>query len=115
MFSNESKFNLHGSDVQHTLRSRKGNEYYHDCIQHAIKHRIFQMVWGCISDQGVGGLHFVQGTVNAQVYIDILEAKLLPTIQGQFTPVQNVIFQDNSAPCHRVKLVSNNFKTFILP
>ena len=35
------------------------------------------MVWGCISDQGVGGLHFMQGTVNAQVYVGILEEKLL--------------------------------------
>ena len=61
------------------------------------------MIWGCISDQGVGGLHFVQGTVNAQVYIGILEEKLLPTIQDHFTSVQNVIFQDDSAPCHREK------------
>ena len=48
------------------------------------------MVWGCISDQGVGGLHFVQGTVNAQVYIGILEEKLLPTIRDHFTSVQTV-------------------------
>ena len=73
------------------------------------------MVWKCISNQGVGGLHFVQGRVNVQVYIGILEEKLLPSIRDHFTAVKNVIFQDDSAPCHRPKLVSNNLKTFILP
>ena len=58
------------------------------------------MVWGCISNQGVRGLHFVEGTVNAQVYIGILEEKLLPAIRDHFTSVQNVIYQDDSAPCH---------------
>ena len=28
--------------------------------QHTIKHPVSQMVWGCISDQGVDELHFVQ-------------------------------------------------------
>ena len=76
---------------------------------------VFQMVWVCISDQGVGGLHFVQGTVNVQMYIFILEEKLLPTIRDHFTSVQNVLFQYDSAPCHRAKLVSSNLKTFVLP
>ena len=62
------------------------------------------MIWGCISDQGVGGIHFVHGTVNAQVvYIGILEEKLLSSIRDHFTSVQNVVFQDDSAPCHRDK------------
>ena len=73
------------------------------------------MVWGCISDQGIGGHHFVQGTVNAQVYIGILKEKLLSTIRNHFTVVQNIIFQDDSAPRHRAKLVRNNLKTFIPP
>ena len=73
------------------------------------------MVRGCISDQGVGVLHFVQRTVNAQVYIGILEKTLLPTIRNHFTSVENVIFRNDSAPCHRAKEVSNNLKTFILP
>ena len=84
-------------------------------IQHTIKHPVSQIVWGCISDQGVGGLYFVQGTVNTQVYIGNLEEELFPTIQDHFTSVQNVFFQDDSAPCHTAKLVSNNLKSFILP
>ena len=59
-------------------------------ITHTIKHPISQMVLGCISDQGVSGLYFVQGTVNAQVYIGMLEEKLLSTIRDHFTSVQNV-------------------------
>ena len=85
--SDEFKFNFHGSDKQHTVGRRKGQEYHLDCIQHTIKHPVSQMVWGCISDQVVGRLHFVQGTVNAQVHTGILEEKLLPTIRDHFTSV----------------------------
>ena len=80
-------------------------------IQSSIPHPRW---FGDVSDEGVGGLYFVQGTVNAQVYIGILK-KLLPTIRDHFISVENVIFQDDSAPCHRSKLLSNNLKTFILP
>ena len=111
----EISFNLHRSDGQHTVKCHKVEEYHSDCIQHTIKHPMSKIVWGCVSDEGVGGLHFMQGTVNAQVYIGILEEKLLPTIREKYTSVQNVTFQDDSAPCHKAKLVSNTLKTFILP
>ena len=61
------------------------------------------MIWGCISSKGAGHLHFVKGTVNADVYIDILKTRLLSTIQDQFRKPTNCTFQDDCAPCHRAK------------
>ena len=105
IFSDESKFNLHGSDGAQYVRRRSGEEYHPACMTTTFKHPEGQMIWGCISSRGVGRLHFVNGTVNADVYINILTTKLLPTIREQYGDVHGCIFQDDSAPCHRARKV----------
>src|SRR4029434_5150669 len=39
--------------------------------------RLSVMVWGCVSALGKGNLHFCDGTINAEKYIDILEQHML--------------------------------------
>ncbi len=36
------------------------------------------MVWGCISAYGMGSLHVLEGTMNAERYIKVLEQHMLP-------------------------------------
>jgi transposase len=105
IFSDESKFNLHGSDGQQYVRRRKGEEFQPQCVVPTVKFPVSQMIWGCISYAGVGRLHLVEGTVKAQQYIGILDKKLLPTIRDHFQPDERHIFQDDSAPCHRAHAV----------
>ncbi len=38
------------------------------------------MVWGCISAYGMGSLHVLEGTMNAEMYIKVLEQHMLPSI-----------------------------------
>ncbi len=35
-------------------------------------------VWGCISAYGMGSLHVLEGTMNAERYIKVLEQHMLP-------------------------------------
>ena len=59
------------------------------------------MVWGCICfNYGVGTLCKVDGNINAQKYIDILEDNIWPLIARHF-PRNNYLFQDGNAPVHR--------------
>ncbi len=37
------------------------------------------MVWGCISAYGMGSLHVLEGTLNAERYIKVLEQHMLPS------------------------------------
>ncbi len=37
------------------------------------------MVWGCISVYGMGSLHVLEGTMNAERYIKVLEQHMLPS------------------------------------
>ncbi len=37
------------------------------------------MVWGCISVYGMGSLHVLEGTMNVERYIKVLEQPMLPS------------------------------------
>ncbi len=49
------------------------------------------MVWGCISAYGMGSLHILEGTMNAERYIKVLEQHMLPSRLHVFQ-------QDNAKP-----------------
>ncbi len=49
------------------------------------------MEWGCISAYGMGNLHILEGTMNAERYIKILEQHMLPSRWRVFQ-------QDNEKP-----------------
>uniref|UniRef100_A0A8B9RED8 Tc1-like transposase DDE domain-containing protein n=1 Tax=Astyanax mexicanus TaxID=7994 RepID=A0A8B9RED8_ASTMX len=62
------------------------------------------MIWGCMSGKGTGEMTVVNSSINAQVYIDILDSFLIPSIEQMFGG-DEINFQDDSASCHRAKTV----------
>ncbi len=60
------------------------------------------MVWGGISSRGATPLIFIQGGVNAEKYIKILEEGLLTTMN--FLYPDGFIFQQYNAPAHRANI-----------
>ncbi|SYW83056.1 putative transposase [Ustilago hordei] len=75
------------------------------------------MIWGCMTWEGVGGMHLVLGSMNSDQYIDILNDKLLKTIsdlqlQHAYT---DIMFQQDNDLKHMSKktitwLESNSIK-----
>ena len=63
------------------------------------------MVWGCMSRAGVGNLHRIDGIMNSQVYIHILDSQLLSTIERQGLDEVEVIFQHDNDPKHTSSLL----------
>ena len=55
------------------------------------------MVWGCITYHGVGTLCMVNGNINAQKYISILDDNLWPVVTRHFND-KPYRFQDDNAP-----------------
>jgi hypothetical protein len=70
----------------------------------SVKHPTKVMVWGCMAASGVGILHIIQGMVNGPKYIYILENIMLSSARGLFHG--EYFFQDDNAPCHRAKSVT---------
>ena len=56
------------------------------------------MVWGCFSKDGTGALEIVEGTMNSEKYINILQKNLLPLMNEHYSFGIDIFQQDN-APC----------------
>ncbi len=54
------------------------------CYQRSVQKPTTLMVWGCISAYGMGSLHVLEGTMNAERYIKVLEQHMLPSRQRLF-------------------------------
>ena len=70
--------------------------------------RVSVMFWGCISYHGVGTLTPVDGDINTEKYISILDANLWPVVAQHFGN-RPWIFQEDNAPCH-VSARANEWK-----
>lgn len=106
IFSDESKINLISSDTGCMVRRKKNERFRQNCVQNTVKHSPYVMVWGAITSCGVGEILLLDGYVNSAAYIEIVKNGVLPSIDRLSEHVPKVIFQDDSAPCHRSKLVS---------
>ena len=68
------------------------------------------MIWGCMTNQGVGYACWVKGRMDADLYITILEDELLQTIDYYNLNHRKVIFQQDNARVHSAKKVEDWFK-----
>ncbi len=77
LWSDESKFLVenHGRRV---LRAEEEGDLP-VCYQRSVQRPASLMVWGCISAYGMGSLHVLEGTMNAERYIKVLEQHMLPS------------------------------------
>lgn len=73
-----------------------------DSLKSTVKIPQGIMVWGFISAKEWGTLHFIERTINAYKYQDILENSLLPSA-AKLYPSGDFIFQQGTASCHTVK------------
>lgn len=105
IWSDESKFNLFGSDGKQYVRRRKGEKYKKVCVMQAPKFPVSVMVWGCFVVDEMGKLEIIDGRVNAEKYIGILNRCLIPTIEENLTGNEDFIFQQDHAPCRTAKKV----------
>ncbi len=89
--SDESKFDIlvgnHGCRV---LQAKEEGDLP-ACYQRSVQKPASLMVWGCIIAYGMGSLHVLEGTMNAERYIKVLEQHMLPSRRRVFQ-------QDNAKP-----------------
>lgn len=119
-FSDESTFELHQCSPSKKKWMKKGQEWEPNFV--ATSKQCGggkQMVWGCITNYGVGPLIFIEGSMNAAKYQKLLTEHFLPywadirTTDG----TRKIFIQDN-APCHRAHSVTqflSNSSISVLP
>lgn len=111
IFSDESKFNLFGSDGRQWCWRRSGQEYDDIYVQKKVKHGGGSiMVWGCVTSRGVGRLHRIDGKMDADKYTEILRQSLLQTYRDYRIPKRTTYFAQDNDPKHTSKKATAWFK-----
>ncbi len=73
LWSDESKFDfLIGNHGRRVLRAKEERDLP-ACYQRSVQKPASLMLWGCISAYGIGTLHVLEGTMNAERYTEVLE------------------------------------------
>ncbi len=83
-WSDESKFGiLVGNHGRRVLRAKEKGDLP-ACHQRSVQKPASLMVWGGINAYSMGSLHVLEGTMNAERYIKVLEQHMLPSRQRLF-------------------------------
>lgn len=101
IFSDESSVWLTGSAGRIYVWREPGEEFKEGYTVPTFKSgRETLMIWGCITWEGVGGLHICTESVKSAYYQSILEANLRAT-QSVLGLDDNIMFVQDGAPAHR--------------
>ena len=78
LWSDETNFEI-------GTRKRKAFQFPGEELEQvAFKYPISQLVWACVSAGGPGKMVFIEGTLNAQKYKDLLSQNLLKAAKKLF-------------------------------
>ena len=82
-----------------------GERYDPSNIQHHKRSGRYTIpIWGCLSSNGLGILHRIDGNLDGLQYRDILESVMFPFSDGNF------IFQHDRSPIHESRIAKSWFK-----
>ncbi|GFX36647.1 transposable element Tc1 transposase [Trichonephila clavipes] len=77
IFSDESKFNIFGSDGRHMVWHKPNTSYHPKHTIPTVKHGAGSvMVWGCMAASGVGKPVFIDGIMHKMTYLNVLQNNL---------------------------------------
>jgi transposase len=62
------------------------------------------MLWGCMSQLGIGHACRIEGCMDSQLYCQIIEGELLQSIEYFGKEVADIIVQQDNDPKHKSKL-----------
>lgn len=107
LFSDESHFLVQGQHSQYVRRS-KNEEIREEHMNQFVKNPQKRMFWGSFSYTGVGSLHPIEGIMNADKFMQVINNKVQQDMEDAF-PNNDGIFQQDLAPCHRANKVKQLF------
>lgn len=105
IFSDESKFNIHGSDGREKVWRKVNSELEPKNMVGTVKHGGGSvLVWGCMAASGVGNLVFIEGVMDRFCYLDILKENLHASAT-KLGIGESFVFQQDNDPKHTAVIV----------
>lgn len=108
LFTDETHFIVQGQRSKF-VRKSDNEKLTPSHLNQTVKHPVKKMFWGCFSYMGVGGLVPIEGMMNSEKYKSLLE-KYLDKELRKCQPQGRAILQQDSAPCHKSKVMMDYFK-----
>ncbi len=121
VFSDETKINRFGSDGCEWAWFRDKEGLQKRNVKQTVKHGGGGlMLWGCITVDGVGYLAEIEGTMDSDLYMEILEGELRRTIDYYEIDEDRMVFQQDNDSKHKAKktadfLHDQTYTTMIWP
>jgi len=100
--SDESKINRFGSDGDRTTWKIKGEGLSDRLVKGTLKFGGGSlMMWGCMMWEGVGNLVKIDGKMDTDLYMQIMEDDLLGSLDWYDISPREIIFQQDNDPKHK--------------
>jgi len=94
IWSDETKINRIGSDGKQWVWKQVGQGLIDHEVQGTVQFGGENIIiWGCMGWDEIGRLAEVEGKMNADQYVSILEDNLLPSLEESGFSTEDVIFQ----------------------
>ena len=107
LWSDESQFNLFGSDGKIVVWRSPKEEFVTECTIPTVKHGSGHVkCWACFSSSGVGTLTFIDGNMTGESSTEILEKNFLKSVE-KLRISHHWIFQHKNEPKHKAAIVAN--------
>ncbi|XGW04344.1 hypothetical protein V3C99_015479, partial [Haemonchus contortus] len=109
LFTDESKFNLFGSDGIKYVRRPSGERYNPRYTKPTVKHGGGSvMVYGAFSFHGMGPILRIEGTMTGQSYANMIIEKILPWAEDNMPA--GWVLQQNNDPKHTSRAAKDAFQ-----
>ena len=110
LFTDESKFDLFGSNRRTFVRRLANERYKKECLTPTVKHGGGNiMVWGGKCTKGVTQLKRVEGIMDKKMYHSILVYRAIP--EGKRLLGKGFVFQEDNDPKHSSNYCRNYLAT----
>jgi hypothetical protein len=104
IWTDESKINRLGSDGRKWVWKRKGEGLSDRTVSGTVKFGGGSiMIWGCMCWEGTGNACKINGKMNTDLYLQILEEDLMQSLEDWGKTPEEVIFQQDNDPKHKAK------------
>jgi transposase len=111
IFSDETKINRMGSDGRRWVWAEPGEKLSKRTTQPTFKHGGGSiMIWGCMTTKGVGRMCNIDGIMDGQDYIKILDNHLLPTVKAHRLGRHGFIWQQDNDKKHVSQMAKDWFE-----
>jgi hypothetical protein len=111
VWSDETKINRLGSDGRKWAWKRAGEGLSDRLVTGTVKFGGGSvMVWGCMFWEGPGMACRIEGTMDKELYVSILEDELKGSLKQFKKKVPDIIFQQDNDPKHTSKLAQEWFQ-----